>query len=65
MNNGATKPARASALIFIIISNGAADISFVANDVEASSAGMGPVGWGGHTVDEGIYLPTLADKLSM
>ncbi len=40
---------------------GAADISFVAGDVEASSAGMGPVGWGGHTVDEGIYLPTLAE----
>ncbi len=40
---------------------GAADISFVANDVEASLAGMGPVGWGGHTVDEGIHLPTLAE----
>ena len=40
---------------------GAADISFVAGDVEASAAGMGPVGWGGHTVDEGIYLPSLAD----
>ena len=40
---------------------GAADISFVASDVEASSAGMGPVGWGGHTVDEGIHLPTLAE----
>lgn len=39
---------------------GAADISFVAGDLEASSAGMGPVGWGGHTVDEGIHLPTLA-----
>jgi len=40
---------------------GAADISFVAADVDAGLAGMGPVGWGGHTVDEGIHLPTLAD----
>lgn len=40
---------------------GAADISFVAADVEAGLAGMGPVGWGGHTVDEGIYLPSLAE----
>ena len=39
---------------------GAADISFVAADVEASLAGMGPVGWGGHTMDEGIELSTLA-----
>ena len=40
---------------------GAADISFVAADVEAGLAGMGPVGWGGHTVDEGIHLPSLAE----
>jgi len=33
----------------------------VAADVDAGLAGMGPVGWGGHTVDEGIHLPTLAD----
>jgi glutamate carboxypeptidase len=39
---------------------GAADISFVASDVEASLAGMGPVGWGGHTMDEGIELSTIA-----
>jgi glutamate carboxypeptidase len=39
---------------------GAADISFVASDVEASLAGMGPVGWGGHTMDEGIALSTIA-----
>lgn len=39
---------------------GAADISFVAADVEGSLAGLGPVGWGGHTVDEGIDLTTLA-----
>jgi glutamate carboxypeptidase len=39
---------------------GAADISFVAADVEASLAGMGPVGWGGHTMDEGIELSTMA-----
>jgi glutamate carboxypeptidase len=38
---------------------GAADISFVASDVEAGLAGMGPVGWGGHTVDEGIDLASL------
>ncbi len=38
---------------------GAADISFVAADVEAGLAGMGPVGWGGHTVDEGIDLTSL------
>jgi glutamate carboxypeptidase len=38
---------------------GAADISFVAADVEASMAGLGPVGWGGHTVKEGIDLATL------
>lgn len=40
---------------------GAADISFVASDVEAGLAGMGPVGWGGHTVDEGIYLNSLTE----
>ena len=40
---------------------GAADISFVASDVEAGLAGMGPVGWGGHTVDEGIYLDSLTE----
>ena len=40
---------------------GAADISFVAADVEASLAGMGPVGWGGHTVEEGVDLTTLID----
>ena len=39
---------------------GAADISFVAADVEAGLAGMGPLGWGGHTVDEGIELASLA-----
>ena len=38
---------------------GAADISFVAADVEASMAGLGPVGWGGHTIREGIDLNTL------
>lgn len=38
---------------------GAADISFVAADVEAGLAGMGPLGWGGHTVEEGIELPSL------
>lgn len=40
---------------------GAADISFVASHVEAGLAGMGPVGWGGHTVDEGIYLDSLVE----
>lgn len=40
---------------------GAADISFVANHVEAGLAGMGPVGWGGHTVDEGINLDSLTE----
>lgn len=40
---------------------GAADISFVASDVEAGLAGMGPVGWGGHTVDEGIHLGSLTE----
>ena len=39
---------------------GAADISFVAADVEGGLAGLGPVGWGGHTVDEGIDLTTMA-----
>jgi len=39
---------------------GAADISFVAADVEAGLAGLGPVGWKGHTVDEHIDLTTLA-----
>jgi glutamate carboxypeptidase len=38
---------------------GAADISFVANDVEAAIDGLGPVGWDGHTVDERIDLDTL------
>ncbi len=40
---------------------GAADISFVAGDVEAALAGLGPVGGGGHTVDEYIDLQTLTD----
>ena len=40
---------------------GAADISFVAHHVEAGLAGMGPVGWGGHTVDEGINLRSLTE----
>ncbi len=39
---------------------GAADISFVAADVEAGLAGLGPVGWKGHTVDEHIDLTTLS-----
>ena len=39
---------------------GAADISFVAADVEASLAGLGAVGWKGHTVDEHIDLTSLA-----
>lgn len=39
---------------------GAADISFVAADVEASLAGLGVVGWKGHTVDEHIDLTTLS-----
>jgi glutamate carboxypeptidase len=39
---------------------GAADISFVAADVEAGLAGLGPVGWKGHTVDEHVDLTTLA-----
>ena len=39
---------------------GAADISFVAADVEAGLAGLGPVGWKGHTVDEQIDLTTLS-----
>jgi len=39
---------------------GAADISFVAADVEASLAGLGAVGWKGHTVDEHIDLTTLS-----
>lgn len=39
---------------------GAADISFVAADVEAGLAGLGAVGWKGHTVDEHIDLTSLA-----
>jgi glutamate carboxypeptidase len=39
---------------------GAADISFVAADVEASLAGLGAVGWKGHTVDEHIDLNSLS-----
>ncbi|MGB5174045.1 MAG: M20/M25/M40 family metallo-hydrolase [Thermoanaerobaculia bacterium] len=39
---------------------GAADISFVAADVEAGLAGLGPVGAKGHTVDERIDLRTLS-----
>jgi len=39
---------------------GAADISFVAADVEAGLAGLGPVGGKGHTVDERIDLRTLS-----
>ena len=43
---------------------GAADISFVAADVEASMAGLGPVGWAGHTIEEGIDLSTLSGATS-
>jgi glutamate carboxypeptidase len=39
---------------------GAADISFVAAAVEGGLAGLGPVGWKGHTVDEHIDLSTLS-----
>jgi glutamate carboxypeptidase len=39
---------------------GAADISFVASHVEASLAGLGVVGWKGHTVDEHIDLTSLS-----
>jgi glutamate carboxypeptidase len=39
---------------------GAADISFVSADVEAGLAGLGPIGWKGHTVEEHIDLTTLS-----
>ncbi len=38
---------------------GAADVSFVAADVEAALDGLGPVGWDGHTVKERIDLESL------
>lgn len=39
---------------------GAADISFVAADVQGSLAGLGPVGWYGHTVEERIDIATMS-----
>jgi glutamate carboxypeptidase len=38
---------------------GAADISFVANDVEMAMDGVGLMGSGGHTLDEVADLRTL------
>ncbi len=38
---------------------GAADVSFVAADVDAALDGLGPVGWDGHTTGERIDLSTL------
>jgi glutamate carboxypeptidase len=38
---------------------GAADISFVAADVDAALDGLGPIGWDGHTTSERIDLATL------
>jgi glutamate carboxypeptidase len=38
---------------------GAADVSFVAADVEAALDGLGPVGWDGHTTSERIDVATL------
>ena len=41
---------------------GAADISFVAPYVKAGLDGLGPYGSGGHTVNERVELPTLAQQ---
>ncbi len=38
---------------------GAADVSFVAADVDAALDGLGPVGWDGHTTSERIDLTSL------
>jgi glutamate carboxypeptidase len=38
---------------------GAADVSFVAADVDAALDGLGPVGWDDHTASERIDLSTL------
>ncbi|MGH9464728.1 MAG: M20/M25/M40 family metallo-hydrolase [Thermoanaerobaculia bacterium] len=38
---------------------GAADVSFVAADVDAALDGLGPVGWDGHTTSERIDVTTL------
>ncbi len=53
LGQGAIKPLPAGL-------RGAGDISFVADIVPSNLSGLGPVGWGAHSVIESIEIPSIA-----